>query len=159
MFAVNNVKNSGISCLALIFNLSNPKMKVLNFQNCFKVARYDKSCTVFLVNLHRPLRLYQENENSVSPSVLPRKQCMVNLHRPLPRKQCFTKNTVKIAKKTVYDLSYLATLKQFCKCRTIIFGLLKLNIKASWHGFHSHRVLKLSADPLPFCMALSPLLD
>ena len=36
-------KNSGISCLALIFNLSNPRTTILFEKNRFKVARYDES--------------------------------------------------------------------------------------------------------------------
>ena len=39
------VKNSGILCLTLIFNLSNLRMTIVH-ANWFKVARYDKSCTV-----------------------------------------------------------------------------------------------------------------
>ena len=41
------VKNSGISCLTLIFNLSNPRMTILLKTNGFKFARYDESCIVF----------------------------------------------------------------------------------------------------------------
>ena len=41
------VKNSGISCLALIFNLSNPRTTVLHVKIRFKVAICDESYTVF----------------------------------------------------------------------------------------------------------------
>ena len=40
------VKNSGISCLALIFNLRNQGMTILHAKNQFKVAKYDESYTV-----------------------------------------------------------------------------------------------------------------
>ena len=42
------VTNSGISCLALILNSSNPRTTILHARNRFKVARYDKSSTVFV---------------------------------------------------------------------------------------------------------------
>ena len=44
-------KNSGISCLALIFNLSNPRMKILHAKKWFKIARYDESYTTFFERL------------------------------------------------------------------------------------------------------------
>ena len=46
-----SAKNSGISCLALIFYLSNPRTTImrmiLHAKNRFKVARYDQLYTVF----------------------------------------------------------------------------------------------------------------
>ena len=36
-------KNSGISCMASMFDLSNPKMKIQHVKNRFKVAKYDRS--------------------------------------------------------------------------------------------------------------------
>ena len=47
---VGQTPNSGISCLSLIFDLCNQKMKILHAKKMFKVARYDDSCTVFLRN-------------------------------------------------------------------------------------------------------------
>ena len=38
-----DVKNSGISGLALIFNSSKKTMAMLQAKNLFKVAKYDKS--------------------------------------------------------------------------------------------------------------------
>ena len=35
------VKNSGISCLAFIFNISNQRMTKLQAKNLFKVVEYD----------------------------------------------------------------------------------------------------------------------
>ena len=39
-------KNSGISCLALIYNLNNPRTAVMYEKNCLQVAKYNKCCTV-----------------------------------------------------------------------------------------------------------------
>ena len=36
------LKNSGVSCLALIFSLSNPRMTILHAKKQFQVARYDE---------------------------------------------------------------------------------------------------------------------
>ena len=41
------VRNSGISCLASIFDWSNSKMKVFQAKNWFKFARYDKSYLLY----------------------------------------------------------------------------------------------------------------
>ena len=49
------VKNSGISCLALIFNLSNPRMTILHPKKWFQVAKYDESLPFFF---HRPIQPY-----------------------------------------------------------------------------------------------------
>ena len=52
------VKNSDISCLALMFNLNNPNMKIQHIQNWFDVAKYDNSYTVFnflLLNQYEPM--------------------------------------------------------------------------------------------------------
>ena len=35
-------KNSGISCLALIYNLNNPRTAVMYEKNCLQVAKYNK---------------------------------------------------------------------------------------------------------------------
>ena len=45
------VKNSGISCLALIFYLSNPRMTILHAENRFKVAKHPWLYTVFFCKL------------------------------------------------------------------------------------------------------------
>ena len=42
------VKNSGISFLALIFNFSHSRTKILQAKNRFKVVKHDKSHSVFL---------------------------------------------------------------------------------------------------------------
>ena len=42
-FAVNN---SCIYCMILVFNLSNPRIKILHAKTWFKVAKYDESYTV-----------------------------------------------------------------------------------------------------------------
>ena len=44
------VKDSGISCLALIFN---PRTTILHENNWLKVARYDESCSIFFWRLIR----------------------------------------------------------------------------------------------------------
>ena len=41
------VKNSGMSCLTLVFNLSNLIMTILNAKHWSKVAKYEESYTVF----------------------------------------------------------------------------------------------------------------
>ena len=41
------VKNSGISCLVLIFNSNNQIKTILLAKNRFKVAKYDKSYTLY----------------------------------------------------------------------------------------------------------------
>ena len=41
------VKNSGKSCLALRFDLSNPKMEIQHAKNLFKVERHDNAYTFF----------------------------------------------------------------------------------------------------------------
>ena len=46
-------KNSGILCLALIFNLSNLRMTILYAKNWSKVARYDTVFIVRLILVHR----------------------------------------------------------------------------------------------------------
>ena len=43
------VKNSGMCCLALIFNLSYLRMTILHAKNRLKVAKHDESFTVFLM--------------------------------------------------------------------------------------------------------------
>ena len=40
-------KNSGVSCLALIFNLKNPSTTVLYEKTRLQVAKYDKLYTIF----------------------------------------------------------------------------------------------------------------
>ena len=42
------IKKSGISCLALISNLSNPRMVILHAKNWSKLTRYDKLYTIFI---------------------------------------------------------------------------------------------------------------
>ena len=44
------LKNSRISCLALIINLNNPRTIVLYAKNRLQVAKYDESYTVFSGN-------------------------------------------------------------------------------------------------------------
>ena len=44
-------KISGISCLALIFNISNQWMTILQAKKRFQVTRNHDSCTIFLVKL------------------------------------------------------------------------------------------------------------
>ena len=46
-------KNSGISCLALIFNLSNLRTTIMQAQ--LQVARYNKTNTVFLVDQYEAM--------------------------------------------------------------------------------------------------------
>ena len=46
------VKNSGILCLTLIFNLSNLRMTILHAKNWFKVARCDKYCFNGMIQTH-----------------------------------------------------------------------------------------------------------
>ena len=41
------VMNSGISCLSLIFKLSNPRMKILHTKTRFKAARNDEPFTFY----------------------------------------------------------------------------------------------------------------
>ena len=41
------LKNSGLSCLALIFNLSNKRTTILQAKKLFQVARYEESYTMF----------------------------------------------------------------------------------------------------------------
>ena len=57
------VKNSGICCLALIFNLSNPKTTILHAKNLFKkpeVANTTSHVLFFLqINTHSWLRMAQ----------------------------------------------------------------------------------------------------
>ena len=48
-FNIYAVKNSDISCLALIFNLSNQRTTILHEKNQFKVQIYEESYTVFYV--------------------------------------------------------------------------------------------------------------
>ena len=45
------VKNPGVSCLALMFTLSNLKMAIHHGKNGFKVRKYDESYTVFVYRL------------------------------------------------------------------------------------------------------------
>ena len=47
------VEDSGISCLALIFNLSNPRTTIQHAKTWFKVARCDQSSTVYFSWLKR----------------------------------------------------------------------------------------------------------
>ena len=42
-------KSSCIQCLALIFNLSNPRTTILHAKKQFQVARNDDSCTVISI--------------------------------------------------------------------------------------------------------------
>ena len=48
------VKNSGISCLALIFNLSSPRMTILHPKKWFQVAKFDESLPFFFHRLIQP---------------------------------------------------------------------------------------------------------
>ena len=48
-------KNYGISCLALIFNLSNPRTTILHAKKQIQVARNNKSCTVFSAEWYEPI--------------------------------------------------------------------------------------------------------
>ena len=41
------LKNSDLSCLALIFNLSNKRTTILQAKKLFQVARYEESYTMF----------------------------------------------------------------------------------------------------------------
>ena len=52
------VKNSDVSCLALIFNLSIPIMTILQTKNWFKVARHDESYTFFFSRSVQTLGTY-----------------------------------------------------------------------------------------------------
>ena len=47
--------NFGISCLALIFNLSYPRTTILQAENRFQVVRYNKSYTDFF---ERSIQIY-----------------------------------------------------------------------------------------------------
>ena len=60
------VKNSGISCLSLIFNLNNPRMKILHAKNWFKVARYDEPHTIFFGRLIRTESSVVKGNHSLS---------------------------------------------------------------------------------------------
>ena len=46
-------KNSGISCLALIFNLNNLRMTILHAKKLLLVAKHYKQYTVFFCKLTR----------------------------------------------------------------------------------------------------------
>ena len=55
------VTNSGISCLAWIFNLSNPRTTILNAKNWFKVVRCDESYS-FSKDQFEPVALWLEQQ-------------------------------------------------------------------------------------------------
>ena len=53
MYQLMLVKISDISCLAFIFNLSNPTVTILHANKWFKVAKHDEPYTVFFDRLMR----------------------------------------------------------------------------------------------------------